>query len=176
MIDEEALKNIEKLHKLKADGVISDEEFQQSKEQLLHGQQRPKARPKSISNDPLRPAADDWMGWIILPLRRYAHFEGRSSRKEYWMFQLSYVALLLLGIPFALLSADLAVAVVILGVFALVVPQIAVTVRRLHDQDRSGWFALFYLLPYVGAFILLVFMFLQGTQGPNQYGDDPLNG
>ncbi|WP_338338264.1 DUF805 domain-containing protein, partial [Xanthomonas citri] len=45
--------------------------------------------------------------------------------------------------------------------------------RRLHDQDKSGWFYLISLVPYVGAFVLLVFMCIEGTPGPNQYGENP---
>jgi len=53
------------------------------------------------------------------------------------------------------------------------VPSIAVTVRRLHDQGKSGWFYLISLVPYVGGFIVLVFMCLEGTPGPNEYGENP---
>lgn len=58
-------------------------------------------------------------------------------------------------------------------VLALIVPSIAVTVRRLHDQGKSGWFYLISLVPYVGGFIVLVFMCLEGTPGPNEYGENP---
>jgi uncharacterized membrane protein YhaH (DUF805 family) len=56
---------------------------------------------------------------------------------------------------------------------ALFIPSLAVTVRRLHDQDKSGWLVLLPLIPLVGGIILLVFMLLEGTQGPNRFGPDP---
>ena len=58
-------------------------------------------------------------------------------------------------------------------VLALLVPSIAVQVRRFHDQDRSGWMVLIGLIPYVGGIIVLVFMCLEGTRGPNRFGPDP---
>lgn len=60
-----------------------------------------------------------------------------------------------------------------LVILAAIVPSIAVGVRRLHDQDKSGWFMLLGLIPLVGI-VLLVFFCLEGTKGPNQYGPDPL--
>ena len=56
---------------------------------------------------------------------------------------------------------------------AIIIPSLAVTVRRLHDQDKTGWLVLLGLIPFVGGLILLVFMLLEGTKGPNQYGPDP---
>ena len=61
------------------------------------------------------------------------------------------------------------------AIWALVifVPALAVQVRRFHDQDKSGWFVLLGFIPYLGALIVFVFMVLEGTRGPNQYGPDP---
>jgi uncharacterized membrane protein YhaH (DUF805 family) len=53
------------------------------------------------------------------------------------------------------------------------IPNLAVTIRRLHDQDKSGWFILLGLIPIVGPFIVLVFYFIEGTRGPNRFGPDP---
>lgn len=66
----------------------------------------------------------------------------------------------------------------LLIVFALAVfiPSLAVQVRRFHDQDKSGWFVLLGLIPFVGGLIVLVFMVMEGTRGPNQYGPDPKSG
>ncbi len=55
------------------------------------------------------------------------------------------------------------------------IPSIAVTVRRLHDQDLSGWFYLLVLIPYLGGLVIFVFMCIRGTRGPNRFGDDPLD-
>lgn len=67
---------------------------------------------------------------------------------------------------------------IIIGLFALAVfvPALAVQVRRFHDQDKSGWFVLLNFIPYIGGLIVLVFMFLEGTRGPNRFGPDPKAG
>jgi uncharacterized membrane protein YhaH (DUF805 family) len=161
---------------------------------------------------------------MLLPLKRYAEFSGRSRRMEYWMFQLFmflvYIAMIVLmmvvgggalmtGDPSAAAAAGGA-ALIIFGLYALfalamLIPSIAVSVRRLHDTNRSGWWILAPLSGYVIMLIgtvmaagspdnpglggilamvgmiaviglgltLLVFMFLEGTRGPNQYGPDP---
>lgn len=128
------------------------------------------------------------MNWMLLPYRRYFEFSGRSRRREYWMFVLFYVLVfVLLGAAFG--SNDLTVAPVGFGfssrlvggggvignIFALAsfIPALALSVRRLHDQGRSGWMLLLGLIPLFGGFVLLVFMCLEGTRGPNQYGPDP---
>ncbi|KGE52937.1 DUF805 domain-containing protein [Xanthomonas axonopodis pv. vasculorum] len=126
------------------------------------------------------------MEWILLPLKRYADFNGRSRRKAYWTFALmQFLVLFVFGSLFAIAAvamgnengpgalAWLICAVMVIVCLALIVPAIAVTVRRLHDQDKSGWFSLISLVPYVGAFVLLVFMCIEGTPGPNQYGENP---
>ena len=117
-----------------------------------------------------------------MPLKRFADFQGRSRRKEYWMFQLGIilayiVAAVFIGIVGAVFGETasgivmLPLFLVVLGIF---VPALAVTVRRLHDQDKSGWWILINFIPF-GGIVLLVFMCLEGTQGPNQYGPDPKN-
>lgn len=127
------------------------------------------------------------MGWMFLPLRRYADFQGRSRRLEYWMFTLGLIIFaLLLMVPLLLsgysISQDASAGrgassglLLTMGLFylAIIIPSIAVQVRRFHDQDRSGWFILLGLVPYIGGLILLVFMCLEGTRGPNRFGPDP---
>lgn len=125
------------------------------------------------------------MEWMILPLMRYADFEGRSRRLEYWMYTLlcTIIAVLFTVALFTLVAASrdqeptpAFFALLGLGVIvwlALVIPGIAVTVRRLHDRNMSGWAYLMVLIPYLGSFALLVIMLLPGTQGPNDYGPDP---
>ncbi|WP_343204225.1 DUF805 domain-containing protein [Xanthomonas campestris] len=71
------------------------------------------------------------------------------------------------------LAIEMVSAVIVIVALALIVPSIAVTVRRLHDQNKSGWFYLISLVPYVGGFVVLVFMCLEGTPGPSQYGESP---
>jgi uncharacterized membrane protein YhaH (DUF805 family) len=119
------------------------------------------------------------MSWYIGVLKKYAVFEGRARRKEYWMYQLfNMLALLALYIPSILIGVALdspAVAAILPGLYvlAVIVPTIAVSVRRFHDQDKSGWWYLLALIPSVGAIILIVFMCIEGTPGPNQYGPNP---
>ena len=128
------------------------------------------------------------MEWMIMPLKRFAEFSGRSRRKEYWMFVLLQMLIL---IPVAFLAILMGGPVedpanpvrqhrhtailIVLGVYFLVffIPGLAVQVRRFHDQDKSGWFILLGFIPYVGSLILLVFMCLEGTRGPNRFGQDP---
>ena len=140
------------------------------------------------------------MEWMLMPFRRYAEFSGRSRRMEFWMFTL--LTFLVEMVCFALMLAggfDLMtmsdptavpeapgplfwVGAVLLGVYVLaaIVPSIAVTVRRLHDRDMSGWWYLGIivasLIPFVNiiaAIGFLVLMLLPGTAGPNRFGSDP---
>lgn len=128
--------------------------------------------------------------WMLMPYRRYADFSGRSRRKEYWMFILFFVivyaicyALIFTGMPSVdpmtgqMTGGGGALSMIgsaLLLIFALgsFIPSLAVIVRRLHDQDKSGWFVLLGLVP-IANIVLLVFMFLEGTKGPNRYGPDP---
>lgn len=129
------------------------------------------------------------MEWMILPYKRYADFSGRSQRREYWMFQLLFVLVLIVGAFFVFglgasanaigddqgLSAVGIAGAILVAVFALgsIIPSIGVTVRRFHDQDKSGWFYLISFIPYIGGWIVIVFMCIDGTHGENQYGLDP---
>ena len=131
------------------------------------------------------------MEWMLMPLRRYADFSGRSRRKEYWMFFLFNLLVvtglwcvigLLMLMMYNMDSSESAmmamfmplVALYFLYVLVVFVPSLAVTVRRFHDQDKSGWMILLGLIPGIGGVILLVFMCLEGTRGPNRYGPDPV--
>jgi len=126
------------------------------------------------------------MHWMLMPLRRYADFSGRSRRREYWMFLV--LNLLIAAVVWGLLAAtflagmsETAMTTVMTPVFALyalavlglVIPGLAVTIRRLHDTDRSGWNILLGAIPLVGAFLLLFFYCTEGTSGPNRFGPDP---
>lgn len=113
------------------------------------------------------------MNWFVAVVKKYAVFSGRARRKEYWMFALVY---LLIAIVLGLLDGMLGGAGVLGAVFAiaLLLPSLGVTVRRLHDTDRSGWWVLVGFIPFVGWIVILVFMCLVGTPGSNQYGEDPL--
>lgn len=121
------------------------------------------------------------MEWATLPLKKYADFSGRARRKEYWMFTLLLVVLgFVLGIVEGVLGLSGAVGpygpLSLLFLLAIIVPSIAVGVRRLHDTGRSGWWMLIALVPFIGGIVLLVFYVLDGTRGPNEYGPDPKEG
>ena len=118
------------------------------------------------------PASDyrqpaDFIACALSPLKRYAEFTGRASRREYWGFTLAQFLLLLLLL---IMSAGI---LFLLAALALIIPGLAVGVRRLHDQDKSGWWLLISFVPYVGPLILLLMMCVPGTAGPNRYGSDP---
>jgi uncharacterized membrane protein YhaH (DUF805 family) len=145
--------------------------------------------------------------WMLMPLKRYADFSGRSRRKEFWSFFLLnlVVTAVLLGPIYASIFSNMAsmqagsmdpaaagalpemgTGTMLLGalggLWALgtLIPNIAVTVRRLHDRDMSGWwylgFIVLALIPIVGliaSIAYLVLMCLEGTKGPNRFGPDP---
>ena len=133
------------------------------------------------------------MDYMILPLKRYFEFSGRSRRKEFWMFFLFQVILLVIAsfvdIALGYGSTDSSVStvdgysasasmtssgpVMLIVALALLIPGLALAIRRLHDTDRSGWWLLIGLIPLVGAIVLLVFYCLEGTAGPNRFGEDP---
>ena len=126
------------------------------------------------------------MHWMLMPLRRYADFSGRSRRREYWMFFLFNMLIglavwTLLALLFVAGLSESAMMAVMTPVFALyglavlafLIPGLAVTIRRLHDTDRSGWTLLLAFIPLIGAILLLVFYCTEGTPGPNRYGEDP---
>ena len=140
------------------------------------------------------------MDWMLMPLRRYAEFSGRSRRMEYWMFALLnvivmtvIVMLLFAGGAISLSALEGGVApeapgvlfwvgglLMGLWVLAIIVPSIAVVVRRFHDRDMSGWwylgFIVLSMIPFVGviaSIAMLVIFCLPGTPGPNRFGPDP---
>jgi len=118
------------------------------------------------------------MNWYLDVLKQYAVFKGRARRKEYWFFILfnliASVVLTVIDFMTGLLDAELGIGL-LSGLYSLAVliPSLAVTVRRLHDTDRSGWWLLIGLVPLLGAIVLLVFMLLDSTPGDNRYGANP---
>ena len=123
----------------------------------------------------------DW--WKKVVLKNYANFQGRARRAEYWYFALCniifIVPLYILGMVGA---ANDSVALSALGfglygIYALgvLVPSLAVAVRRLHDTNRSGWYYFIGVIPLVGGILLLVWFFTDGDRFQNNYGDDPKN-
>lgn len=104
---------------------------------------------------------------------KYADFTGRARRPEYWWFVLFtflvYVGAGLMAGMLAL-SPDDADTLFGLAFLALLLPGLAVTVRRLHDTDRSGWWVLISFVPLVGPILMLIFLTSEGTRGLNRFG------
>lgn len=143
------------------------------------------------------------MEWMILPLKRYADFRGRSRRKEFWLFMLFYsvvtIALFtffIAGLAWTDIGRDattqlsniggpflLGGAIFLIWYLATLIPMLAVTVRRLHDRGLSGWWygglliagfvPLVNLLILPGYLALLIFLCLDGEKGANKWGPDP---
>lgn len=120
------------------------------------------------------------MDWYLMVWKRFAEFEGRSRRKEYWMFALiNIVVALILYVPGIILLASHnnlgGLLLIPYGLYCLatIVPGLAVSVRRLHDTGKSGWLLLLGLIPFVGGIIVLVLVCLDGDPGPNIYGPSP---
>ena len=118
------------------------------------------------------------MNWYLEALKKYAVFQGRARRKEYWYFVLFNIlisiVLALIDVATGTFSAQAGLgllgAIYTLGVL---IPGIAVTVRRLHDADHSAWWLLIVFVPLIGLIVLLVFMFQDSHPGANKYGPNP---
>ena len=111
------------------------------------------------------------MNWYLEVLKKYAEFGGRARRKEYWMFVLFNVIISIVLNVLAIALHFLSV-VGMLYALAVLIPGIAVGIRRLHDTNRSGWWLLLAIVPLANL-ALLVFMCLDGTPGDNQFGPNP---
>lgn len=120
------------------------------------------------------------MNWYLMVLKKYTDFNGRSRRKEYWMFTLINVI-----IGYACMGIDYAAGITIdplpygylyiAYMLITFIPTLAVAVRRLHDVEKSGWFLLIGLIPLIGAIWLLILFCKEGTLGSNEYGVNPKN-
>lgn len=119
------------------------------------------------------------MQWYLMVLQRYAEFDGRSRRMEYWMFALFNF---IIGFVLGVIEGFAGISEMIGGfwgplsaiyVLATLIPGLAVSVRRLHDTNKSGWWLLIVLIPLIGALVLLVFMLSEGDRGSNRFGPDP---
>jgi uncharacterized membrane protein YhaH (DUF805 family) len=114
--------------------------------------------------------------WYMQVLKKYAVFSGRARRKEYWFFILWYV---IISIGLAIIDSVAGLHIGKAGVLqtlyalALLIPSLAVAVRRLHDIGRTGWWLLIGLIPLIGVIVLLVFMFTDSQPGENEYGPSP---
>ena len=111
----------------------------------------------------------DFVTAVKTCLTKYVDFQGRARRSEYWWFFLFNFGA---GLVTALISDGLN----ILWSLAMLLPSLAVAVRRLHDRDMTGWWVLLALVPFVGMIALLIILALRGTEGANRFGPDPITG
>lgn len=116
------------------------------------------------------------MSWYLAVLKKYAEFSGRARRTEYWMFVLFNC---IFGFVAAILDSIMGGAgwgrgpISIIYMLAMILPGLAVSVRRLHDVGKSGWFVLVSLIPIIGYIWLLVLLCGDSQQESNQYGENP---
>lgn len=130
--------------------------------------------------------AKDLLHWYLLPWRKYAVFAGRAPRREYWLFHLGnsligmflYLAAVLAS-PSMLDGGEpsggslLFLLLMVVFSLAVIIPSLAVSTRRLHDINLSGWRFLVVLIPILGSLAFFVFTLIPGTPGENRFGPDP---
>lgn len=118
------------------------------------------------------------MKWFLAALKKYADFSGRARRSEYWYFALFFI-LICIGLVFidgliGTVRPEVGIGILTgLFILAMLVPSLAVTVRRLHDTDRSGWWYFIQLVPLVGPIVLFVFTVQDSQAGTNRFGPNP---
>lgn len=118
------------------------------------------------------------MNWYLEVLKKYAVFTGRARRKEYWYFLLFniIISIILSAVDGMTGSYNPQTGMGLLGtiyILAILLPAVGVSIRRLHDTGRSGWWVLLSLIPLLGTIVLLVFMLQDSKPGSNQYGANP---
>lgn len=113
------------------------------------------------------------MNEYLSVLKNYAKFDGRARRREYWMFTLVNAAVyVVLNILATQVSAYIGI-VALVYMLGILVPTIAVAIRRMHDIGKSGWWVLIALVPLIGGIWFLVLSVTAGQSGSNAYGADP---
>lgn len=116
------------------------------------------------------------MNYYSICLSRFAGFSGRARRREYWTFALVNcliaMLLLILGLAF---GEDSPASNIMVTIFYLImlVPSLSVSVRRLHDIGKSGWWLFIGLISLIGSLLLLVWSFMDSEPDENQYGENP---
>ncbi len=118
------------------------------------------------------------MDWYVKVLKQYANFNGRARRTEYWVFFVFNIALsgtaMLLDKVFEIVIAEIGYGpLFLLYALSMLIPAIAVGVRRLHDVGKSGWMLLIALIPIIGTIWVLVLLLLDSNPGVNEYGENP---
>lgn len=118
------------------------------------------------------------MYWYLKVLKNYVGFSGRARRKEYWMFvlfnMLVSIGLMIVDGVTGTYNVEAGWGL-LSGIYtlAVLIPSIAVSVRRLHDRDKSGWWLLLLLVPLIGAIVILVWFVMDGDRSDNSFGADP---
>jgi uncharacterized membrane protein YhaH (DUF805 family) len=114
------------------------------------------------------------MNEFMAVIKNYVGFSGRAGRKEYWMFYLIYILIYIALMVLTAIMPDMLQTVFSLVTLAfalgLLLPSLAVGVRRLHDTDHSGWWLLIGLVPLAGLYLLYL-LIIEGTSGPNRFGN-----
>ncbi|PID29866.1 MAG: hypothetical protein CSB55_00985 [Candidatus Cloacimonadota bacterium] len=119
------------------------------------------------------------MNWYVKCFKNYANFNGRARRKEYWMFTLfnSIFGIIIFIIDNAVGSGFMEGSSMgilsLIYALAVLIPGLAVTIRRLHDIDKSGLMWFIGLIPLIGGIWLFILTVIPGTQGPNRFGPAP---
>lgn len=149
------------------------------------GQPAAPGAPPQVQTDPDDRALGLFSYFRRALAERYTDFRRRARRKEYWGFVLfTFIGFVIVGAIASGVEAALGtfdtgdvpyVLMILLGIYwlAVIVPSIAVTVRRLHDIGLSGWFFLLQFIPYVGGLIIFVMMLMPSQKNPNKWGDIP---
>ena len=106
------------------------------------------------------------MEWYLKVLKQYGDFSGRARRKEYWIF-------VLFNIIFTGIATLISPKLYTIYTLAVLIPNLAVTIRRLHDVGKSGWMCFIALIPLIGAIWILVLMLSDSNPGENKYGVNP---
>ena len=120
------------------------------------------------------------MEWYIKVLKQYADFNGRARRKEFWMFVLinTIISIVIMAVD-GFLGLNIGMLpygyLYMIYSLAILLPNLAVSVRRMHDIGKSGWFLLIAFIPLIGAIWLIVLSCKEGDQETNEYGPDPKN-
>lgn len=112
------------------------------------------------------------MHWYISVLKNFGNFNGRARRKEYWMFVL-FNFLITLAISLMELALPSMVYLRVIYGLAVIIPGLSLSIRRLHDIGKSGWYNLVAFIPLIGAIWLLILTCTEGDSGSNQYGPNP---
>ena len=131
-----------------------------------------------ILPDILQPIKKNFMKWYLLAFEKYALFNGRSRRSEFWYFQLFHIlaTIVLLGIGgliTQMTGSPAGFLLIGLYILATIIPAFALVVRRLHDTGRSGWSFLIGLIPLIGSVVLIVFYCQDSKPGVNKWGANP---